>query len=215
MATQTTIRTVSKLNRRAQSEHRKRQIIEATLDCIDRSGLSQLTLDKIAAQAGITKGNLVFHFTNRDNLLGQSLQFLNNEYLSCWREKLAQASDQPAEQLRALIDARFSPQVCNRKKISIWYAFWGEIRARPDYQKIRGDSDLAYSDALLQCCHALCDNDSSSLDAETSAMAIEGMIDGLWQDMLISKQAKKRADAAAAVHRLTAALFPATRITEQ
>ena len=202
---------ISSRSRRVQSEQRKRQIIEATITCIDRNGLSQLTLDKVAAESGITKGNLVFHFRNRENLLEQTLQHLNEEYLESWQSAFAAAGDDPLRQLLALIDVRFSPTICSRKKISIWYAFWGETRSRPKYMKVCGESDQAFSNALLQCCHALHQQVGGSLDTKTSALAIEGMIDGLWQDILISPQRHKRADAATAVHRLVGALFPLER----
>ncbi len=202
-------------NRRVQSELRKQQIIEATLDSIDHGGLSQLSLDKIAQKAGITKGNLVFHFNNRENLLEQTLHFLNQEYLDCWQGKLDSAGNNPTAQIKALIDARFSSRICSRKKISIWYAFWGESRSRPGYQKVCGQSDKAYSDALIRCCSEIKNSHGGSLDAATAAQAIEGMIDGLWQDMLISSQPMKRRDAAAAVHRLVDALFPDIKNTNK
>ena len=208
MSRATTQSAIGSRNRRVQSELRKQQIIEATIDSIDSSGLSQLSLDKIAAKAGITKGNLVFHYQNRDNLLEKTLQFLNQEYLNCWQGLLEDAGDDVVKQIEALIDARFTPRICSRKKISIWYAFWGETRSRPGYQKVCGESDLAYSHALLRCCTALQARYKGSLDAVTAAQAIEGMIDGLWQDMLISPQGMKRKDAAAAVHRLLNAIFP-------
>lgn len=198
-------------NRRVQSELRKQQIIEATLDSIDQAGLSQLSLDKIASKAGITKGNLVFHFGNRDSLLEKALQFMNQEYLDCWQGLLKAAGDNPVDQIEALINSRFTAKICSRKKISIWYAFWGETRSRPGYQKVCGETDQAYSTALKRCCSAIKNIYGGSLDSATAAQAIEGMIDGLWQDILISPQPMKRSDAAAAVHRLLHALFPEIR----
>ena len=112
-----------------------------------------------------------------------------------------------------MIDARFLPQICSRKKISIWYAFWGETRARPAYQKVCGHSDKAYSNALIRCCKAIRDSHGGNLDANTAAQAIEGMIDGLWQDLLISPERTKRRNAAAAVHRLFDAIYPDARTT--
>lgn len=201
-------RDLANRNRRVQSEQRKQQIIDATITCIETSGLSQLTLDKIATEAGITKGNLVFHFENRDNLLEQTLKSLNDEYLQSWQSALAAAGAAPLAQVQALIDVRFTAQLCSRKKIGIWYAFWGETRSRPRYLAVCGQSDRAYSDALLRCCENLHAELGGTLQPATAALAIEGMIDGLWQDMLISPNSMTRREAVAAVHRLLSALFP-------
>ena len=69
MSSQVTVKNFASRNRRNQSEFRKHQLIEATMDCIDRLGLSQTTLARIAERAGISQGNVVFHFHNKEALL--------------------------------------------------------------------------------------------------------------------------------------------------
>ena len=66
-------------NRKKQSEFRKQQLIDATIVCIDRRGLSQTTLAKIAERAGLSQGNVVFHFQSKEALLEQTLHYLNLE----------------------------------------------------------------------------------------------------------------------------------------
>ena len=52
------------------------------MDCIDKLGLSQTTLARIAERAGISQGNVVFHFRNKEALLDQTLRHLDDEYKS-------------------------------------------------------------------------------------------------------------------------------------
>lgn len=195
-------------SRKRQAEFRKRQLIEATIDCIDRLGLSQTTLARIADRAGISQGNVVYHFHSMDELLEQTLSELSREYISNWQEALAKAGPDPRDRLRALVHASFAPRVCNRKKISVWFAFWGETRSRPKYMRICGAHDAAFSAKLLELCEALGAESTARLEPQTAVLSIEGMIDGGWQNLLIGPPGFKRAEAVDAVFDLIDAIYP-------
>jgi len=196
-------------NRKQQSEYRKLQLIDATINCIDKLGLSQTTLAKIAERAGLSQGNVVFHFHSKDALLEQTLHHLNDEYEANWQQALAAAGDNPYDQLRAMVEAAFAPKICNRKKISVWFAFWGESRSRPKYMKICGASDQAFSDKLLTLCEAIEKQPGARLSAGTAALGIEGMIDGQWQNFLLGASGFKRDRAIQAAFELIDCAYPA------
>lgn len=195
-------------NRKKQSEFRKRQLIDATIDCIDKLGISQTTLAKIAERAGLSQGNVVFHFHSKEALLEQTLHFLNEEYRNNWQLAVAAAGDDPGAQLAAMIEAAFAPKIFNRRKISVWFAFWGESRSRPKYMKVCGAADQEFSDKLLHLCTAIEQKNGARLGAKTAALSFEGMIDGLWQNFLINETAFKREQAIAAVFELVECVFP-------
>ena len=195
-------------NRKSQREFRKRQLIDATIDCIDKLGISQTTLARIAERAGISQGNVVFYFHSKDELLEQTLHFLNDEFTSNWQTALDDAGPDPMSQLQALIKASFAPQVFNRKKISVWYAFWGESRSRPKYMRVCGASDRAFSDTILKLCRAIEARHGSSLSPQTAAHSIEGTINGMWQNFLLGPPGFKRAQAINSIFELLGGIFP-------
>ena len=209
MQTPVTEKNYASRSRKRQGEFRKRQLIEATIDCIDRLGLSQTTLARIAERAGISQGNVVYHFHSMDELLEQTLAELSREYIANWQQALDAAEPEPRARLRALVRACFAAPVCNRKKISVWYAFWGETRSRPKYMRICGAQDAAFSDTLRELCKALGASCAARLGPQTAALSIEGMIDGLWQNSLVGSAGFKRAEAIAAVFELIDAIYPA------
>ena len=178
------------------------------MDCIDKLGFSQTTLARIAERVGISQGNVVFHFHSKEALLDQTLRHLNNEYRSNWLTALATAQPDAYSQLRALIESSFTPKICNRRKLSVWYAFWGESRSRPTYMRICGDNDKAFSDQVLAQCQAIEKKSTARLKAETAALSLEGMIDGLWQNFLIGPPGFKRAQAIKAVFELMDSIYP-------
>ena len=208
MSIQVTAKNFASRNRKHQSEFRKRQLIEATMDCIDKLGLSQTTLARIAERAGISQGNVVFHFRSKEELLDQTLRHLNDEYRSNWLAALTTAKPNAYAQLRALVESSFTAKICNRRKISVWFAFWGESRSRPKYMRVCGDNDEAFSGQITTLCKALEAESSARLPAATAALSIEGMIDGLWQNFLIGPPGFKRDRAIQAVFELIDAIYP-------
>ena len=208
MQTRVTEKNLQSRSRAVQSEFRKRQLIEATIDCIDKLGLSQTTLARIAERAGVSQGIVVFHFQTKEGLLEQTLRHLSQEYMQCWKNACDKVAPDPVSQLCALIKASFTPSICNRKKISVWYAFWGETRSRPRYMELCGSNDLAYSNKLLSLCEGIEPNTRSTLSAQTAALSIEGMIDGLWQNFLLGAPGFKRAQAITAVFELLEIIYP-------
>ena len=208
MQTSVTEKNIASRNRSVQSAFRKRQLIEATIDCIDKLGLSQTTLARIAERAGVSQGVVVFHFQTKEGLLEQTLRHLSHEYMQCWKDACDKAAPDAVSQICALIKAAFTPSICNRKKISVWYAFWGETRSRPRYMELCGKNDLAYSNSLLSLCETIESNTRSTLSALTAVLSIEGMIDGLWQNFLIGSPGFKRPRALATVFELLEIIYP-------
>lgn len=195
-------------SRARQSEFRKQQLIEATIDCIDKFGLSQTTLATIAKQAGVSQGNVIFHFQSKDFLLEQALRHHSDEYMRCWREALNEAGNDPVAQLCAMVSAPFKASICNRKKISVWYAFWGEARSRPIYMSICGQHDHEYSEVLLEICREIEKGTNAALSVETAALSIETMRDGLWQNFLIGPSGFNRQQALQGISDLVAVIYP-------
>lgn len=211
MSLPVTEKNLASRSRKLQSEFRKRQLIDATMDCIVKLGLSQTTLARIAERTGQSQSNLLFHFHSKEALLEQTLRFLSEEYKSNWQSALAKAPPDSISQLCALVRASFAASICNRRKISVWYAFWGESRSRPVYLELCGANDLAFSQSLLDICEALDSAHETSLGPATAALSIEGMIDGLWQNFLIGKPGFKRSEAINAVFELLGSIYPALK----
>lgn len=215
MSTRVTSRNFASRNRKHQSEFRKRQLIDATMDCIDQLGLSQTTLARIAERVGISQGNVVFHFHSKEELLDQTLRHLSDEYRANWLAALESAPPKAYAKLRALVESSFTAKICNRRKISVWFAFWGESRSRPKYMRVCGTNDSEFSDQILQLCKTIENESTARLPAQTAALSIEGMIDGLWQNFLLGPPGFKRNQAVQAVFDLIDTLYPESAESNQ
>jgi TetR/AcrR family transcriptional repressor of bet genes len=198
-------------SRAIQSEFRKRQLINSTIDCIEKLGLSQTTMASIAKHAGVSQGIVVFHFQTKEALLEQTLRRLSDDYGKCWKNAYDNAEATPIARLCALIEAVFSPAVCTRKLISVWYAFWGDSRSRLLYKSLCGKQDIAFSGYLLEQCQILEATEFSALNAHTAALSIESVIAGLWQEILIGSQGYKRQEAISTAFNLLQLIYPDRR----
>ena len=66
--------------RTAAPEVRRKQLIDATITCIARKGISGTTLNAIAKEAGLSLGLANFHFKSKDALLSETLRHLATEH---------------------------------------------------------------------------------------------------------------------------------------
>lgn len=208
MLNQVTEKNLPSRNRATQSEFRKRQLINSTIDCIEKLGLSQTTMASIAKHAGVSQGIVVFHFQTKEALLEQTLRRLSDDYGNCWKSAYDNAAASPKARLCALIEAVFSPAICTRKLVSVWYAFWGDSRSRLLYKNLCGKQDIAYSSYLLEQCQILETTESSTLNAHTAALSIESVIGGLWQEFLLGSPGFKRKEAVSTVFKLLQLIYP-------
>jgi AcrR family transcriptional regulator len=65
--------------RTASRATRRLQLIDATMKCIARKGMSSTTLGDVAREAGLSQGIVNLHFESKDNLLNETLRHLADD----------------------------------------------------------------------------------------------------------------------------------------
>lgn len=194
--------------RTASNEERQEQLIQATIRSVASRGLSDTTMARVSSEAGLSQGIINLHFQSKDRLLVETLRYIADEYRQAWKKALAGAGDAPAQQLSALVAVDFRLPVCDRNKLAIWFAFWGETKSRPTYRRICAERDRAYRNELVQVCEALIDEGGyANLDAGAVAAGLSAMTSGLWLDMLTSPRSMSRQDARMICMRFLATAF--------
>lgn len=198
------------LSRRALSKERRRQqLIDATIKSISKKGLGSLTLADVAREAGLSQGIVNLHFNSKDNLLSETLRFLAEEYDTLFMQTVDKSPDDAAKTLLALMEMDFKPKVCDRKKLSVWFAFWGEVKAVPTYQKICAAYDDKFSGIIRGLCERIVsDGDYRNVDASTVADALSSLTDGLWLSCLMNPKSFDRDAAMRCVYSYLSVVFP-------
>ncbi len=174
------------------SRRMQARIIDAVIDTVAECGISGTTLAQVAKRAGVSQGVLVFHFGSKDALLAETLIRQNADYLRLW-SVAAEATD-PLARVLGLIRADFSPEICTRRNLALWFAFWGETTARPVYRRLCEEAERDRAAAMVTATTALTDRHGGP-EPELLARAIDSMTDGLWLQMHIHGPKMPRARA--------------------
>ena len=110
----------------------------------------------------------------------------------------------------AIIDAQFHPRICNRRKLAVWFAFFGNPMHRKFYQATATGIDDERMDVVTDLCAVIIsDGDFSGVDARDVAATLEGLFDGLWLNILMYPDRFSADGAKAKVVAYLAAIFPA------
>jgi TetR/AcrR family transcriptional regulator, transcriptional repressor of bet genes len=205
--------------RTASKEERQEQLIQATIRSVAGRGLSDTTMATVAAEAGLSQGIINLHFQSKERLLVETLRYIADEYREAWKKVLRLAGASPAARLEALVLVDFRLPVCDRNKLAVWFAFWGESKSRPTYRKICAERDRAYRTEMIEVCQALIDAGGyTGIDAEAVSAGLSAMTAGLWLDMLTNPRSMSREDGRAICRQFLAATFdrhfgPAAAVT--
>lgn len=189
---------------------RREKLIEATIDTIARRGFRRTTLAEVARRARMSPGIVGFYFTGKDGLLLETLKFLAEEYEAQWRRAVAAAGPDPVARLEAIIETDLGREVCTRRKVSVWVAFWCEARSEPRFRRLC--ARLA-EDYLAQTGDILAEiverHGMASVDPKAVARGLNAMINGLWLELMIAPDHFDREAAKAACRAYLASFFPA------
>ena len=190
-------------------EVRREQLIQATITCIASNGLSGTTMGDVTREAGLSQGIANLHFESKEKLLLATLSHLADEYNNGLAAVLESTYPSIADKLAAVVSFDFSPKVVHRKKLAVWFAFYGEAKSRPLYQKICAGSDRATAERLhnlFEQAHVACGGSDRDIDLLTTGYT--ALVDGLWLDLLVIPRQLPRKRAEQAARQYVIGAFP-------
>jgi TetR/AcrR family transcriptional repressor of bet genes len=163
----------------------------------------------VSREAGLSQGIINLHFQSKDRLLVETLRFLSEHYRRAWEKAVSKAGHAPADKLAAMVATDFKPPVCDRNKLAVWFAFWGESKSRPTYRKICALSDMAYRVEMVHVCEELIETGGyEGIDSGTVAAGLSAMTSGLWLDLLTNPRSMNREQAQEICMSFLATTFP-------
>ena len=79
-------------------------LLDAAEAVVVRQGIGNLTLDAVAAQAGMSKGGLLHHFPSKDRLIEALVRRSADSWRKCYTEGYERTPAGPGRMCRALLD---------------------------------------------------------------------------------------------------------------
>ena len=132
------------------TDFRRQQLIDAAMSSIAEHGLANTTVARVAEAAGLSQGIMNFYFESKRALLMATLEYVESEFQRVRRETKRSAAKTPEAQLDAIIEATFDPAVCNPRYLDVWDAFWGEARAREDFNRVCSTHEISQRKETIQ-----------------------------------------------------------------
>ena len=131
--------------RRLRGEESRKLILQAAVDSIAMDGLGRLTLDRVAARVGISRGLVVFHFKSKIKLIEEVLQYLGVQYSGGWYAIVDEENEGDVVKLLRLIDYDIRFACDNPKYVSAWHAFWGDPKGNMLFHELVVPRDEGYA----------------------------------------------------------------------
>lgn len=193
---------------------RRRQLIEATIESLADVGFAACTLMDIARRAGVSPGLVAHYFGDKEGLLEATLRHLAGRLARLVSIRLAQART-PRERIQAVIDANLAPEEFDRRTASVWLAFWGQVIHSARFKRVQN----VYQRRMLSNLRHGLKQIVPAREAQSIAIAIAAVIDGLWLRETLAAEgephgAGARAIATAFVDAQLAAVRPRAAIAE-
>lgn len=185
---------------------RRRELVEATLETLQRFGYSGTTVARVGAQAGMSPGIVHHYFKNKAELLESALRYLQGQ-LGLRVAELLRHAVTPHERLRAVIDGNFAPGLFSGDVARVWMAFLGELPFRPENAKLQAIIHRRLRSNVMPALRRLLPEQ----EAEEVAFGIQVLIDGLWMQCAIATDGLSSERALAEMDRYLARRVPGWR----
>ena len=184
-------------------------ILRATIAVIAKHSLSGTTVQLVAEAAKVAPGTVILHFQKKDALLLAALEQVALEFEAARRAALEEAGDDPVAALKAIIDVSLDPKVSDPANVAVWYAFWGEAKARKLYLERIGSYDTVCQDGLDRLFAEMIRRSGyRHLNAEALALGFSGLLEWQWQEILVSGRSFDRDAAKQTARAYLASIFP-------
>ncbi len=122
---------------RQQSRQTRQQIFEACSRILRDEGLTNLTLEAVADEAGISKGGLLYHFPNKKTLIDALFEYYNDIFETRLKELAEVEGDDAGAWLRAYAKASIE-QIADPDNASLYAGlFAAEERYDSAHQLMR------------------------------------------------------------------------------
>ena len=150
------------------SSQTRETIFKACSQILRREGLTNLTLQAVASEAGISKGGLLYHFENKEVLIESLFEYHNNIFEERLEELIAMEGEKPGAFLRAYAKASVE-QMVDPENASLYASLFAAEEKYASAHKLMREKYISWQRKI----------DQSGLDSDW-AMLLRFTVDGLW-----------------------------------
>jgi len=117
-------------------EIRRRQLIDATYVVLHREGMDNLTLKKIADEAGIVTSQITHYFGTKEALLNATMADMVIGLLREVRTRRVSATT-ALEELSAIVHGNLAASQTSEAAVSVWLYFWSRVPFDAEFKRLQ------------------------------------------------------------------------------
>lgn len=185
------------------SDIRRKELRLAALTVLQSEGASGTTLEKVAAQAGASKGIVLHYFRNKQELFEQAMREANLLLRDRVANRMREATT-PYERLWAIVDENLGPRAFKPPHGHAWLSLCAEVPREPQLARIQRVIHARMHSNILSALKSLLPKDEAVLLAFT----LSALIDGLWVRLGIGDTTVTSSMALTMAHRLISGSLP-------
>jgi AcrR family transcriptional regulator len=162
-------------------EESRRLILQAAISSIAALGLGNMTLDRVAERAGISRALVVFHFKSKSKLIEDVLNYLGKQYSAGWDSVVKDESGSAMLRILRLVDYDIRFACENPQYVSAWHAFWGESKGNQLYRELAVPRDERYESEMKKLfSRVIEEGDYKEDELPSITTGLYAMLFGVW-----------------------------------
>jgi TetR/AcrR family transcriptional regulator, transcriptional repressor of bet genes len=185
------------------SDIRRRELRRAAVAVMQREGVAGTTLEKVAAEAGASKGIVLHYFRNKQELFEQAMREANLELRDRVVASLERA-ETPFQRIWAVVEENLGEWAYRPPHGHAWLSLCAEAPREPQLARIQNVIHARMHSNLLSGLTAL----MSKEEANLLALGLSALIDGLWVRLGLGDKTVSSAMALEMAYRFLVASLP-------
>jgi TetR/AcrR family transcriptional repressor of bet genes len=182
--------------KRESPEKRRAALVQAAIRCLAEGGMGAFKMERIAAEAGVSLGLLPHYFKSKTELLTEVYRAALYDDVN---RKIADLVDKeavelPAKRLCRIVDAIIDPVYLKPANLTVWLALWGEIVVNPELRLAHRTLYRSYLRSLAALIGEVAQARRRTVNATEIARSLQALIDGLFLERALDRQAVSHAD---------------------
>lgn len=169
---------------------RRLELRRAAVAVMQREGASGTTLEKVALEAGASKGIILHYFRNKQHLFEEAMREANAGLREHVVLKL-RAAETPFQRIWAVIEANLGERVYKQTNGHAWLSLCAEAPREPQLARLQKAFHARMHSNLMSGLIPLLPRQQAQL----TALSISALIDGLWVRLGIGDQTVSSATA--------------------
>ena len=157
------------------SDIRRRELRRAAVAVMRREGASGTTLEKVAKEAGASKGIVLHYFRNKQELFEEAMREANAGLREDVARRLASART-PLERIWAVVEANLGEDAFRVENAQAWLSLCAEVAWEPRLARLQSIFHSRKHSNLMSGFNKL----RGRSEADRLSLSMSAFIDGLW-----------------------------------